>query len=200
MGVITAQQFEYAQVIGTDDARGRALHERGNERERLVEGGLERSKTRGVVPSAGSSIPGHRRPCPNRNSSSCASSALGRSRSTPGRAWTPRTVANRNGGGSDGWRRFRASSNVLAIKALTLMPRALAARRTCLASWSTREMVVLTVHQHNIPSSLHQYCQDTTAAGARRPKIQTLWRLSTKPILLTPQDPPLTHHATPTPD
>ena len=34
----------------------------------------------------------------------------------PGRAWTPRTVTNRNGGGSDGSRRFRASSNVLAIR------------------------------------------------------------------------------------
>ena len=39
--VITAQSFQYVQVIGTgtDDARGRAFHERGNERERLVEGG-----------------------------------------------------------------------------------------------------------------------------------------------------------------
>ena len=38
---LTAQSFEYVQVIGTgtDDARGRAFHERGNERERLVEGG-----------------------------------------------------------------------------------------------------------------------------------------------------------------
>jgi hypothetical protein len=38
---LTAQSFQYVQVIGTgtDDARGRAFHERGNERERLVEGG-----------------------------------------------------------------------------------------------------------------------------------------------------------------
>ena len=123
---------------------------------------------------SGSSVPGHRRPCPNRTSSSCASSALCRSRSTPGRAWTPRTVTSRNGGGSDGSRRFRASANVLAIKALTLMPRALAARRTCFASWSRRETVVLMMRQQNVSSSLHQYCLDTIAAGARRSKIHTL--------------------------
>jgi len=37
----TAQSFEYLQVIGarTDDARGRAFHERGNECEGLVESG-----------------------------------------------------------------------------------------------------------------------------------------------------------------
>ena len=106
--------------------------------------------------TSGSSILNHRLPCPNRASSSCASRALGRSRSTPGRAWTPRTVTSRNGGDSDVSRRFRASSNVLAIKALTLMPRASAARRTCFASWSSSEIVVLMMHQHNIPSSLHQ--------------------------------------------
>lgn len=35
---------------------------------------------------------GHWPPYPNRASSSCASTALGRSRSTPGRGWTPRAV------------------------------------------------------------------------------------------------------------
>ena len=96
--------------------------------------------------TSGSNISNHCPLCPNRASSSCASSVLGRSRSTPERAWTPRTVTNRNGGGSGVSRRFRASSNVMAIKALTLMPRASAARRTCLASWSSRDIVVLMMH------------------------------------------------------
>ena len=109
--------------------------------------------------TSGSSIPNQRLPCPNRVSSSCVSSALVRSRSTPGRGCTPRTVTNWKGGGSDVSRRFRASSNVLAIKALTLMPRASAARRTCFASWSSREIVVLMMHYHNKSSSVHQCCQ-----------------------------------------
>ena len=109
--------------------------------------------------TSGSSIPNQRLPCPNRVSSCCASSALVRSRSTPGRGCTPRTVTNWKGGGSDVSRRFRASSNVLAIKALTLMPRVSAARRTCFASWSSREIVVLMMHYHNKSSSVHQCCQ-----------------------------------------
>ena len=109
--------------------------------------------------TSGSSISNQGLPCPKRASSSCASRALVRSRSTPGRGCTPRTVTNWNGGGSDASRRFRASSNVLAIKALTLMPRASAARRTCFASWSSREIVVLMIHYHNIASSVHQWCQ-----------------------------------------
>ena len=36
---LTAKSFQYVQVIGTDDARGGAFHERGNERERLIKGG-----------------------------------------------------------------------------------------------------------------------------------------------------------------
>jgi len=104
----------------------------------------------------GSNIPTHRAPCPNRASSSCASSARGRSRSTPGRARTPRTVTSRNGRGSDGSPRFSASSNVLAIKALTLMPRASAARRTCSASRSSSEIVVRMMQKHNRSSSTHQ--------------------------------------------
>ncbi len=93
--------------------------------------------------TSGSSTQDHRLPRPYRASSSCASSALGRSRSTPGRARTPRAVTRTNGGGSDVSRCLRASSNVLAINALTLMPRASASRRTCLASRSSRVIVVL---------------------------------------------------------
>jgi acyl-CoA thioesterase len=45
------------------------------------------------------------------------------------------------------------------MKALTLMPRALAAWRTCFASRSSREIVVLMMHLHNLPSSMHQWYQ-----------------------------------------
>ena len=93
---------------------------------------------------------------PNRASSSCALSARGRSRSTSGRARTPRTVTSRNGRGSAGSRRFSASSNVLAVKAFTLMPRAAAARRTCFASRSSSEIVVLKMQKPNRSSSTHQ--------------------------------------------
>ena len=93
---------------------------------------------------------------PNRASSSCALSARGRSRSTSGRARTPRTVTSRNGRGSAGSRRFSASSNVLAVKAFTLMPRAAAARRTCFASRSSSEIVVLMMQKPNRSSSTHQ--------------------------------------------
>lgn len=106
--------------------------------------------------TSGSSSSNQLFPCPNRASSSCTSSDLGRSRSTPGRGRTPRTVISRNGGGSDFPRCFRASSSVLAIKALTLMPRALAARRTCFANWSSSEIVVLMMHQHNVLVSVHR--------------------------------------------
>lgn len=96
--------------------------------------------------TSGSSILDQRLPSPKRISSSCESSALGRSRSTPGRAWTPRTVTSRNGDGCGVSRCFSASFNVSAMKALTLMPRALAVRRTCLASWSSSDIVVLMMH------------------------------------------------------
>ena len=89
-------------------------------------------------------------------SSSNASSALGRSRSTPGWGCTPRTVTNLKGGCSDGSRRFIASCNVLEMKALMLMPRAAAARRTCFASWSSSEIVVLMMRYHNFSSSVNQ--------------------------------------------
>lgn len=67
--------------------------------------------------------PRHRFPCPNRASLSRASDSLGRSRSTPGQGWTPRTVTRWNGGCFKVSRRFRASSSVSAMKALTLRPR-----------------------------------------------------------------------------
>jgi hypothetical protein len=41
---------------------------------------------------------------------------------------------------------LQASSSVLALKALTVGPRVSAARRTCLASWSSSEIVVLMMH------------------------------------------------------
>ena len=103
--------------------------------------------------TSGSSILNQRLPRPDQLSSSSASSALGRSRSTPERGCTPRTVTRWKGGGSDVSWRFRASSNVLAIKALTLMPRASAALRTCFASWSSSEIVVLMM---NSITHLHQ--------------------------------------------
>ncbi len=78
------------------------------------EGGLS------CPPVPGSRTTVLRQECPqpssNRASSSCASSARGRSRSTPRRARTPRTVSSLKGGGSE--------------------------RRTCRASRSKREMVV----------------------------------------------------------
>ena len=82
--------------------------------------------------TSGSSISNQRTPhARNGSRHPVRRSPLVRSRSTPGRGCTSRTVTNWKGGGSDGPRRFRASSNVLEMKALTLMPRASAARRTC---------------------------------------------------------------------
>lgn len=53
------------------------------------------------------------------------------------------------------------------MKALTLMPRALAARRTCFASRSSREIVVLMMHLHNLPSSMHQWYQHVIRSGPK---------------------------------
>lgn len=69
----------------------------------------------------------------------------GRAKSAAGLMRTPLTVTSRNGGDSDGSRRFSASSKVLDMKALTLMPHASAAQRICLASWSSSEIVFLMV-------------------------------------------------------
>ncbi len=117
----------------------------------------------------GSSISNQPFPCLNRASSSCTSSDLGRSRSTPGWGRTPRTVIGRNGGSSDFPRCFRASSSVLAIKVLTLMPRALAARCTCFANWSSSEIVVLMMHQHTVLSSVHR------RRGLFQPRRELVW-------------------------
>ena len=82
-------------------------------------------------------------------SSSRASSALGRSGFTCGRGRTPRTVINSKGSCSDGSGRLRTSSGVWEIKALTLRPRAAAARRTCFARRSSSELVVRRMPYHN---------------------------------------------------
>ena len=41
------------------------------------------------------------------------------------------------------------------MNALILMPLAAAARRSCLASWSSSEIVVLMMHDHNTLASVH---------------------------------------------
>ena len=66
----------------------------------------------------------------------------GESGSTPGRRRALRIVAGRNGRGSDGARRFGASSRALAMKALTLRPWAAALRRTCIPMRPSSDMVV----------------------------------------------------------
>ena len=116
--------------------------------------GVESSKCAYIrTLTSGSNISGQVGWDPNWTWSSVMSRARGRSRSTPSRSWLPRIVTSRNGGGSDGLRRLRASSSVFATKALTLKPWSAASRRTCLASWSSSEIVVLIMQSI---TSMHQ--------------------------------------------
>ena len=118
---------------------------------------------------------------PYRASSSSASSARGRSRSTPGRGRTPRTVTSRKGGGSARSRCLSASSRVLAMNALTLTPRADASRRTCLASWSSREMVVRMVKRI---TSTHHRINSCCASSRKHRAIVRAQALAQQPFQL----------------
>ena len=203
---LAAQSLEYVQMIGTGthDARGRALHERGHERERPVESGgrvedpgvgyhaneagqNEDGEGERFRPRRQTGDPGrilgvfgdgvldvriyqgrsHREAAsrisdsharngsrhPVRRAPSSGPGPLRDGDAHPGRSPIGRAAAPM---ARDASERHPTS---LEMKALTLMPRASAARRTCFASWSSREIVVLMMHYHNISSSVHQHCQ-----------------------------------------
>ena len=190
---LTAQPFEYVQMIGpwTNDARGRAFHERGDECEGLVESGwgVEDSRISYDADEAGQNEDGEGegfRSCRQTSDPRCIlgvfgngvldvgiyqnihvgkqhpesptplpetglrhpvrrAPSVGRDRFPGGGVRPARSPAGREATPTvrDASER---PSNVLAIKELTLMPRASAARRTCFASWSSREIVVLMMH------------------------------------------------------